>query len=259
MEFEGIHPTAVIHQHAKISKDVMIAPYAIIGAHVTIGQGSQIGSHAVIEGYTTIGEQCRIFPGAFIGTVPQDLKYKPTESYVTIGDHTTIRECVTINPGTHEDETTAIGSHNLIMAYSHIAHNCQVGNHTILANNATLAGHVTIGDYAVLGGMVGIHQFVKIGQYVMIGGCSLILKDIAPFFLVKGNPAKMRGTNAVGLRRAGFSSQERLSLKRAFKILFTQQHSTSTAVELLQQEFPDNPHISAILAFIADSQRGLSH
>ncbi|CQR72552.1 Acyl-[acyl-carrier-protein]--UDP-N-acetylglucosamine O-acyltransferase [Sporomusa ovata DSM 2662] len=196
-----IHETAIVHPAARISDGVEIGPYAVIGENVFIGNGTRIGSHVVIEDWTSIGRDCEIFHSASIGAIPQDLKFCGEKSYVFIGDRTQIREFVTIHRAVGEEEETRIGSDCLLQTYTHVAHNCKIGNHVILSGGATLAGHVVIEDYATIGGLVGIHQFVRIGCYAMVGGASKVNQDVPPFFTVDGHPARVIGTNDVGLAR----------------------------------------------------------
>jgi UDP-N-acetylglucosamine acyltransferase len=259
MEFKGIHQTAIIHKNAELGDNITVGPYAVIGENVKLGNNVIVGSHALIEGYTKIGNDCKIFPKAMVGTDPQDLKYKKEKSFVEIGENNVIRECVTINPGTHENEVTKIGNNNLIMAYSHVAHNCEVGSNVIMANAATLAGHVVLEDFVVIGGLSAVHQFVKIGEYVMVGGCTGVVKDVVPFCLINGYPAVLSGLNNVGLKRRGFTVEQRLILKKAYKILFRQGLAVTHAVEKIKQEVPLNEHIQLILDFIEKSERGIAH
>lgn len=259
MEFKGIHPSAVVHKDAKIGKDVTIGPGAVIGQNVTLGDSVIVGSYAIIEGYTSIGDKTKIFPHAIIGMAPQDLKYEGQQSYIEIGQNNAIRECVTIHPGTDEGDKTIIGSNNLIMAYSHIAHNCIIGNHVVLANCATLAGHVEVQDHAGIGGISAVHQYVRIGIHAMVGGCSAVVQDVLPYCLLDGNPARMVSINSVGLKRRGFSEEQRGVLKKAYKILFRQNLSVPSAITQIKQEVPSNEHIKTILTFIEQSKRGITH
>jgi UDP-N-acetylglucosamine acyltransferase len=199
----SVHPTAVVDPRARLGSGVEIGPYAVIGAEVEIGEGSRIGPHVVIDGRVRLGKDNRIFPGACIGLEPQDLKYDGAPTEVVIGDGNTIRECVTINRATHEGEQTRMGSGNLLMAYSHLGHNCQLGDRIVIANGVAVAGHVVIGDRAVIGGVLGIHQFVHIGTLAMVGGMSRIDRDCPPFMMIEGHPGRVRGLNRVGLRRSG--------------------------------------------------------
>ncbi len=203
-----VHPTAVVDPAARLGAGVEIGPYAVIGPEVEIGEGSRIGPHAVIDGRVRMGRRNRIFPGACIGLEPQDLKYDGAPTEVVLGDDNTIRECVTINRATHEGEQTRLGSGNLLMAYSHLGHNCQLGDRIVIANGVAVAGHVVIGDRAVIGGVLGIHQFVHIGGLAMVGGMSRIDRDVPPFTLVEGHPGRVRGLNRIGLRRNGLAERE---------------------------------------------------
>jgi len=203
-----IHPTAVVDAKAQIDPGVEIGPYAVIGPQVCIGAGSRIGPHVVIDGRVRMGKDNRIFPGACIGLEPQDLKYDGAPTEVVLGDANTIRECVTINRATHEGEQTRLGSGNLLMAYSHLGHNCHLGDRIVIANGVAVAGHVVIGDRAVIGGVLGIHQFVHIGTLAMVGGMSRIDRDCPPFMIIEGHPGRVRGLNRVGLRRSGLKEQD---------------------------------------------------
>lgn len=204
----SIHPTAVVDPRARLADGVQIGPYAVIGPEVEIGEGSRIGPHVVIDGRVRMGRGNRIFPGACIGLEPQDLKYNGAPTEVILGDDNTIRECVTINRATHDGEQTRLGSGNLLMAYSHIGHNCQLGDRIVIANGVAVAGHVVIGDRAVIGGVLGIHQFVQIGTLAMVGGMSRIDRDVPPFLMVEGHPGRVRGLNRIGLRRSGLAERD---------------------------------------------------
>jgi UDP-N-acetylglucosamine acyltransferase len=200
-----VHPTAIVDPRAELGEGVEIGPYAVIGPDVQIGAGSQIGPHVVIDGRVRMGRGNRIFPGACIGLEPQDLKYSGAPTEVVMGDDNTIRECVTINRATADGEQTRLGSGNLLMAYSHLGHNCELGDRIVIANGVAVAGHVVIGDRAVVGGMLGIHQFVHIGTLAMVGGMSRIDRDVPPFMTVEGHPGRVRGLNRIGLRRSGLA------------------------------------------------------
>jgi UDP-N-acetylglucosamine acyltransferase len=253
-----IHPTAIVSKNAKLADDIQVGPYVIIGEGVSINSKVVIGSHCVVEGNTSIGDNCRIFTGAVIGSPPQDLKYKGEKTSLTIGSNNIIREYVTMNPGTVEDGQTILGNDNLIMAYSHIAHDCIVGNNCIIANNGTLAGHVKIEDNAIVGGLVAIHQFVRIGKLAIIGGCSKVVQDIPPYSTCDGHPAKVFGLNIIGLKRAGVEPEVIAVLKKAFKILFFSGLAISHAIEKIKTELPPYKEILHIIEFIRDSERGLS-
>lgn len=254
----GIHSSAVVHPKARLAPDIEIGPYSIIGENVRLGRGCRVASHVVIEGWTEIGENCRIFPFACIGTVPQDLKFQGEESRVVIGNNNTIREYVTINRGTRPGGSiTRIGDRNLLMAYVHVAHDCQIGHQVILANAATLAGHIVIGDYAVVGGLCGIHQFVKVGRYAIVGGCSAVPLDVPPFVSAVGNRAKLYGLNSLGLKRHGFSSDRIANLKTTYKILFRSKLGAKEAVKKVREELPDSPDALEMAAFVEQSERGI--
>jgi UDP-N-acetylglucosamine acyltransferase len=225
-----IHETAIVHPKAELGTGVKVGPYAVIGKHVVIGDDCEIGSHVVIEGRTTMGKRNRLFTGAVVGSVPQDLKYKGEVSYLEIGDDNVFREYVDINTAEGEECYTRIGSNNLLMVYVHVAHNCTVQDNTILANSVTLAGHVTVESKAILGGLVGVHQFVTIGRYCMIGGMTKIVKDCMPYCMVDGNPAKTYGLNKIGLERAGFSPERIRKLKDVYRIVFRTKKKLQEAV-----------------------------
>ncbi|MDP8253783.1 MAG: acyl-ACP--UDP-N-acetylglucosamine O-acyltransferase [Candidatus Kaelpia aquatica] len=251
-----IHPTVIINSGSKIASDVEIGPYTVIGGDVEIASGTKIASFCTISGYTKIGKNNSIFSNAVLGSIPQDLKYKGEKSYLIIGDGNKIREFTTMNPGTGEGGRTEIGNNNLIMAYAHIAHDCIVGNNVIIANVGTLAGHVEIEDGAILGGLAAIHQFVKVGRLAIIGGGSKVTQDIPPFSMCDGHPAKVRGLNLEGLKRAGYSAEDRMILKKAFKVLFLSKHPLSNAMEIVSKEYK-NKEIDSLLNFMAKSKRGI--
>ena len=252
-----IHSTAVVDKKAKLADDVEVGPYTIIGPDVEIGGSTKIGPHVVITGYTSIGKNCRIFPGACVGTIPQDLKYKGEESLLKIGNNNIIREYVTINPGSEKGSETSIGDGNLLMAYSHVAHNCNIGNGCIIANLGTLAGHVSIEDKVVMGGIVGIHQFVRVGKMAIIGGCSKVVQDIPPFSTCDGRPARVYGLNLLGLKRAGISMDAQRSLKKAFKILFHSGISLKSAIYKVSETADHFKEIDYLLEFLKGSKRGV--
>ena len=202
-----IHPTALVDKKAKLADDIEVGPYAIIGPDAEIQSSTSIGPYVAIEGYTAIGKNCRIFTGSCIGSPPQDLKYKKgTKSFLKIGNNNIIREYVTLNPGTEEEGLTSLGNDNLLMAYSHVAHDCKVGNECVIANAGTLAGHVTLEDKVVIGGLTAIHQFVRVGKLSIIGGCSKVVQEIPPFSTCDGHPARIYGLNLIGLRRSKMST-----------------------------------------------------
>lgn len=253
-----IHSTAIISKKAKLADNVTVGPYAVINDGVVVGSGTKIGNHCLLEGNTTIGKNCEIFTGAVIGSRPQDLKYKGVKVFLEIGNNNIIREYCTFNPGTEEGSKTVVGSGNLFMAYSHIAHDCQVGNNCVLANNATLAGHVMVEDMAVIGGLVAIHQFVRVGSLSIIGGCSKVVQDIPPYSTCDGHPAAVYGLNLVGLRRHKVSNDIIKELDRAYKIIFNSGFIAKHALEKLENGQVKSAEVKYLINFVKGSQRGLS-
>ena len=247
-----IHPTAVIHPLANLHPTVQIGPYAIIGENVKIGADTSIGAHVVIEGPTEIGVGNRIFAGAIIGSEPQDLKYKGGESWVKIGNYNQIREYVTINRATGEDEVTQLGDHNLLMAYAHVAHNCIIENEVIIANSVALAGHIHIESKARISGVLGVHQFVHIGSLAMVGGMSRIERDVPPFAIVEGNPARVRSLNLIGLQRSGLSAEDLSQLKKAFRLIYRSEMSFTEALKQLEL-VSENTFVQHFYRFLHDS------
>ncbi len=241
-----------------MAADVEIGAYSIIGPHVEIGAGSKIGPHVVITGHTRIGANNRIFQFTSLGEIPQDKKYNGEPTRLEIGDGNTIREFCTLNCGTAQDAgVTRLGNDNWIMAYVHLAHDCQVGSHTILANNAQLAGHVTVGDYAILGGFTGVHQFCRIGAHAITGGSSLVLKDVPPYVMASGNPVKPYGINSEGLLRRGFSAETVAALKRAYKAIFRSGDTVEQAQAALAEQVGACPEIQSLIDFLAVPGRGI--
>ncbi len=253
-----IDPKAMVSPKTQLGKRVKIGPYAVIGENVKIGPDCVIDSFAQVLGYTELGEGCHIFPYAVVGNIPQDLKYKGDKSFLIIGNNNRIREFVTINPGTDKGTKTIIGSDNLIMAYSHIAHDCAIGDGNVFANSATLAGYVTVGNKVVIGGLVAIHQFCRLGDLSIIGGCSKVVQDIPPFSMCDGHPATICGLNLVGLKRAKFPSSTIRTLKKAFKIIFFENHPIAQGKELVQKDLPPLKELEHLFEFISSSKRGIS-
>ncbi len=253
-----LHETAIVHPKAQLGDGTTVGPYSIIGEHVKLGANCRIGSSVLIDGHTTMGENNRVFHGAAIGTIPQDLKYDGALSYVKIGDNNIMREYVTINCATDEGESTLIGNSNLLMAYVHVAHNCLLGDHVILANSVNLAGHVIIQDYAIIGGVVPVHQFVTVGAHSFIGGGSRIPKDIPPFVKVAGNPPRIGGINIVGLQRRGFTNEQISHIKQAYKYLYRSDLNVSQALDLIEKELPRTPEVMMLVDFINESRRGIT-
>lgn len=252
-----IHPTALVDPGAQLADDVEIGAFSVIGPHVSIGAGTTVGHHAVITGHTTIGERNRIFHFVSLGEAPQDKKYAGEPTRLVIGDDNVIREFCTFNLGTAQDRgETTVGSHNWIMAYVHIAHDCVVGDHTIFANNASLAGHVEVGDWAILGGFTGAHQFVKIGAHVMTGISSVLFKDVPPFVMAAGQPAAPHGLNSEGLKRRGFSKETLAVLKRAYKTIYREGLTLPEALEKLEADRAQ-PEVAQLIEFLGRSERGI--
>lgn len=253
-----IHSTAIVHPGARLDADVEIGAYSIIGEHVEIGAGTRIGPHVVITGHTHLGEGNRVFQFCSLGEEPQDKKYAGEPTRLEIGDHNVIREFCTFNVGTAQDVgVTRLGDHNWIMAYVHLAHDCQVGNHTIFANNATLAGHVQIGDYAILGGFTGVHQFCRVGAHVITGIASVVRQDIPPFLTVAGNPLAPFGINTEGLKRRGYSAEALSALKRAYKTLYKSGLSLADAQAAISAEAETHTALVPLAEFLASAGRGI--
>jgi len=252
-----IHPTAIIEPEVEIGENVEVGPYAFIEGNVKICDNCKIGPYVHIQGYTEIGENTKIFTGAVVGSIPQDLKYKGEKTYLKIGKNNIIREFVTINPGTFEGEETIIGDNNLLMAYSHIAHNCKIGNNVIIANYGGLAGHVIIEDYVVTGGFVGIHQFCRIGKHAIIGGCSKVTMDIIPYVIADGHPARPYGINVIGLKRRNFPPEKIEILNEVYKIIFKSGLNTKDALKKLE-EMNNCDEVKDIIEFIKLSERGIA-
>ncbi len=253
-----VHPSAAIDPTARLGANVSVGAFSVIGADVEIGDGTSVGPHAVIQGPTRIGRDNRIFQFASVGAEPQDKKFHGERSELIIGDANTIREFVTINRGTVEGGgATRIGDDNWIMAYAHIAHDCQVGSHTIFSNNATLAGHVEIGDYAILSGFAGVHQFCRVGEHAFIGMGCLINGDVPPFVIVANEYGRPRGINAEGLKRRGFSPERIAAIKRAYKTLYMSGLQLNAARDELTRAAADEPDVRRMLDFIERGQRAL--
>ncbi len=235
----------------------MIDPFAVIYEDVEIGEGSHIMSHAMIMDGSRIGKQCVIFPNAVISAIPQDLKFIGEKTTAEIGDHTTIRECVTINRGTKAYWKTVVGSHCLLMAYAHVAHDCVLGDYVILANAVQLAGHVEVGDHAILGGLAGAHQFTRIGAYTYIAGNTVIRKDIPPYVKSAREPMSYMGINIVGLQRSNFNKEKIKEISDIYHILFVEKHTTSDALEIIESTFDASPERDGILQFVRSSKTGI--
>ena len=261
----AIHSSAVVDPAAQLDDSVTVGPYTVIGPHVRIGAGTSIGAHCVLEGRTTIGRNNRIFQFNSLGAIPQDKKYAGEPCELVIGDGNTIREFCTFNIGSPGDlGVTRIGDDNWIMAYTHIAHDCQIADHTTLANNTTLGGHVHLGPWVTVGGLTGIHQFVKVGAHAMVGFASAVSQDVPPFMLVDGNPLAVRGVNSVGLRRRDFSSERLAAVKAMHKALYREDLTLQAAQlrigELVKTTPQSAPDVELMLSFLAQSspKRGIA-
>lgn len=250
-------PLAYVHPGAKIAKNVVIEPFTTIDNNVVIGEGTWIGSNVTIMDGARIGKNCNIFPGSVISAVPQDLKFNGEDTTAEIGNNTTIRESVTINRGTSDRMKTKIGKNCLIMAYSHVAHDCVVGNNCIFSNNSTLAGHITIGSHVILAGFVAVHQFCTIGDHAFVAGGSLVRKDVPPFVKAARQPLSYVGINSVGLRRRGFTSEKITEIQTIYRLLFQKKYNTTQATEIIEAEMTASPERDEILNFIQNSQRGI--
>ena len=250
-------PLSYVHPGAKIDKSVVIEPFVTIENNVVIGRGTWIGSNVTIMEGARIGENCRIFPGAVISAIPQDLKFQGEESIVEIGNETTVRECATINRGTSASGKTIIGKNCLIMAYSHVAHDCRIGDKCIIVKGVSLGGHVTIGDYAILGGNSAVHQFVTIGRHSMISGGSLVRKDIPPYVKAAREPLSYFGINSIGLRRRGFLEEKITEIQDIYRILFQKNNNNTQAVIKMEAELKSSPERDEIISFVRNSGRGI--
>lgn len=260
----SIHPTAIIAPGARLANGVRVDAYSIVGEHVEVGEGSIIGPHCAIDGHTTIGPNNHFYRYCSIGGIPQDKKYRGEATRLEIGQGNTFREFVTVNTGTAQDVgVTRIGDDNWIMAYVHIAHDCQIGDHTVIANGVQLAGHIHIGDWVVLGGLSALHQFVRIGAHAMIGGTSSIRQDIPPYVIGAGDPFRPVGVNTEGLSRRGFSTQAVSALKECYKLLYRRKLNVDEAVAGMRELQANQPHdvqsaVQVLVDFLTASSRGIA-
>jgi UDP-N-acetylglucosamine acyltransferase len=253
-----IHPSAIVDKRAKLGASVTVGPYTIIDGDVEVGEGTTIGAHNVITGHTRIGRDNRIFHFCSLGEANQDKKYQGEPTRLEIGERNTIREYCSLNRGTAQDAgVTRVGDDNWIMAYCHIAHDCQVGSNTVFANNATLGGHVHIGDWTVLGGFTGVHQFVRVGAHVMTGVSSVILQDVPPYVTVAGQPCAPHGINSEGLKRRGFTPEAIAALKKAYKTLYKSGLAFAEARTELERQAAATPEVRPLVDFLATSTRGI--
>lgn len=251
-----IHPTAILHESAQIAPGVDIGPYAVIGEEVILRAGTRVGPNAVVE-FADVGEGCEIHAGAFVGTAPQDLKYRGERTQLILGPRCIVRECVTLNRGTAASGVTRIGARCLFMAYSHVAHDCVIGSDVIVANSVAIAGHVEVQDMAVIGGMVGLHQFVRVGKLAMIGAGAMVPLDIPPFTMAWGDRARLRGLNLVGLKRRGYSPEDIAALKKAYRLLFHTGLPLKQALEKLTTQHPAAGPVQELMQFIYSTNRGI--
>jgi UDP-N-acetylglucosamine acyltransferase len=252
-----IHSLTSVHPDARLAPDVRVDPFTMIHKNVEIGAGSWVGSNVTIMEGAKIGKNCRIFPGAVVAADPQDLKFDGEETIVEIGDNTTIREFVTVHRGTRDRWKTKVGKNCMIMAYSHIAHDCIIGDNCILGNSSQVAGHVVLGDWVILGGMCAIHQFVRVGSHAFLGGGSLVGKDIPPYIKAGRMPLSYAGVNSVGLKRRGFSMDKINHILDIYRVIYNKGMNTSQALEYLEEEFPASDERDEIVGFIRESGRGI--
>jgi UDP-N-acetylglucosamine acyltransferase len=253
-----IDPRAIISPKAELAADVSVGPYAVIGDHVTIDAGTTVGPHTVVMGPTRIGAHNRIFQFASIGDAPQDKKYAGEPTRLEIGDRNVFREFTTVNRGTTKDEgVTRVGSDNLFMSYSHVAHDCRVGSNVVLANTATLGGHVHVGDWVIMGGFSGVHQFCKVGAHAFIGNNAAVTRDVPPYITAVGQPAEPHSVNSEGLKRRGFTPENIRNIKNAFRILYRSDLRLEDAVKQLQALAAEQPELRALVDFIAASARSI--
>lgn len=250
-------PLAYIHPEAKIARNVVIEPFVTISKNVVIDEGSWIGSNVTIMEGARIGKNVKIFPGAVVSAIPQDLKFGGEDTTVHVGDNTVIRECVTLNRGTEATNKTSIGKDCLIMAYTHVAHDCVIGDNCILVNAVQLAGHVTIDDYAIVGGAAAVHQFVKIGAHTMVSGGSLVRKDVPPYTKAGREPLSYAGINSVGLRRRGYSNDKITEIQEVYRYIFLKGLNNSKALDLLELEMTPSKERDEIINFFRNSDRGV--
>jgi len=252
-----IHSLALVHPDAQIGDNTEISAFSTVAADVIIGSGCWIGPNATIMDGARIGDRVRVFPGAVVSAVPQDLKYRGEPTLTFIGHDTTIRECATINRGTVDRHETRVGAHCLLMAYTHVAHDCLLGDHVILANLATLAGHIRIHDWAILEGMVAVQQFITVGEHTFIGGGSLVRKDVPPYVKCAKEPLSFAGVNVIGLRRRGFTEDSIPQIEDIYRLIYVRGHNMSKALELVEQEINSSPERDRIIDFIRMSQPGV--
>ena len=253
-----VHPAAFVDPGARLGPGVTIGPGAIIGPDVEIGEGTRVDAYALVTGWTRVGRNCQIFHCAVVGVAPQDLKYRGEKTYVEVGDETILREFSTVHRATAPEGTTRVGSHCLLMANAHVAHDSTVGDHCVLANAVSLAGFVTVEEYAILGGTVGVHQFTRVGAHSIVGGLSRVIQDVIPYGKAGGNPLRIVGLNSIGLSRRGFAPDVQAALKRAYRLLFRENLPVSEAVARMRAECLSCPEVERMARFAETSVRGLT-
>jgi UDP-N-acetylglucosamine acyltransferase len=253
-----IHPTAIVHPDAKLGINCVVGPYCIIGEHVELGEACRLHAHVVIDGHTKLGRENEVFPFASLGLKTQDLKWTGGVTYVEIGDHNTFREGVTVHSATEDGGVTRLGSHNNLLAYAHVAHDCTLGSHIVMSNVATLAGHVSVEDHAIIGGLTAVHQFCRVGRLAMVGGCARVLQDIPPYMLAEGSPAAPRTINKIGMERNGISDEAQTALRQAYKLMHREGLTITNAVTRIEQELPPLPEVLQFIAFVRASERGVA-
>ncbi len=252
-----IHPTAVIDSSAQLGTDVSVGAYAVIEANAQVGDGCEIAPFAVVRSHTSLGPRCRVHSGAVLGGEPQDLKFKDERTYLKIGTDNQIREYVTVHRASGEESATVIGDGNLFMAYSHVGHNSIVGSHILMANSVAISGHCVVEDYVNIGGLAAIHQFVTIGTMAMLGGLSRVVRDVPPYLMVEGNPARPRGVNVRGLVRWDVSEASRDSLRRAYRMLYRSEYNISDAIKhILEEEKEPSAELLRLLEFVRHIDAG---
>jgi len=253
-----VHPAAFVDPAAQLGTGVVVEPGAIIGPHVRIGDGTRVGSHVLVTGWTTVGAGCRLHHGAVLGSAPQDLKYRGEPSYLEVGARTEIREYATLNLATEPEATTCVGSDCLLMAYSHIAHNCHLGDRVIVANAVQFAGYVTVESWAIVGGGTVVHQFVRIGCHAMVGGGSRVTQDVAPYVKLGGSPPRLAGVNSIGLERRGVPADVRDAIERSYRLLFRGGRTTTDAIAAMREAYPGIAEVEHLARFAETTVRGLT-
>ena len=254
---KNIHSTAIVNPEAKLGDNLSVSPYAIIEGDVEIGIDCSVGPHAVIYSGARIGNRVKIFQGASVANLPQDLKYSGEPTLFIIGDDTVVREFATLHRGTKETGKSQVGKNCLLMAYSHVPHDCEVGDNCIIANAVQIGGHSHIEDWVIIGGLAGLHQFSRVGEHSMIAGAAKITQDVPPYILAVNNPAEFGGLNIVGLRRRGFKPEDIQILKDVYGLIYNKSHNVSQAVKIIKKKFGDNVYAQKVLNFLSQSKRGL--